>query len=165
MTADPAASTAETDRVVRLIRRICLLREQGRREEAGRIEATELVAALKNAPAAAGFAEAVPGRLEKLYAAETDRAADAVVLSELIVAQLRLHFPGAPPGPAAAADASPPAFIRAPSPPGGSPAIPDLLDAMLAHDRAAAGRNEAGAKRAFSRNEKPTTHPHDNHDH
>ena len=134
------------DSIVRLVRRICLLNEQGRSAEAARLETTELAAALKAAREAGGAGDVAQEILTEIYAIEKERSANAVVLSELIVAQLHEYLFAAGPSRRTAfttAANSPPAAPAAGPASGGSPAIPDLLDAMLAHDRSAARRRMA----------------------
>jgi len=120
--------------VNRLIRRICLLREQGMVAEAARLEREDLAMAvrrLRDNPAGAGFPEDV---VKGLFAREESRAADAVALAEFLVPQLLAHWP--PRSPAAVAGPVPPSLPPVPRAPGtGSPAISDLLDAMLAAER------------------------------
>jgi hypothetical protein len=85
-----------------------------------------------------------------VFANEERRVADAVVLAELLIPQLAAAGPvgsGAgrrtqlPAGREAPAVSHP-----SPAPAAGAPAIPDLLDAMLAAD--AAARRQPAARRA-----------------
>ncbi|HET7535707.1 MAG TPA: hypothetical protein VFJ90_04585, partial [Candidatus Didemnitutus sp.] len=83
--------------------------------------------------------EALPERaLTEIFAIEERRVADADALCELLVPRLVARLPAAISSgntPGAPVLRTPAAAVVAPS---GPPAIPDLLDAMLALDRAAA---------------------------
>jgi hypothetical protein len=117
-------------KLARLIRRICLLREMGDDAAASALEKNELPSL------AAGSDAADLGELSALFAAETDRAAETAMLAELIVARLTRFSSGrealAAVGPVPAESAARRAA------PAATPAIADLLDAMLQHDRNAA---------------------------
>lgn len=119
--------------ITRLMRRICLLREQGDAGQAARLHEQDLAAAVRELRAAHG-AEALPdAELLRLFAVEEQRVAEAVVLAELLIPQL---VGDRPPVPAKSVPAAPvPARPRVPAAPPGSPGIPDLLDAMLAAER------------------------------
>lgn len=125
--------------VTRLIRRICLLREQGAAAEAARLEESDLMAAVGELRTVLASDVLSESELRALFSREEQRVTDAAVLSELLIPQLlgrlAVSAPSGPPGvfrPAAAGPALPP-VPRAPA--AGSPAIPDLLDAMLAAER------------------------------
>ena len=109
----------------------------------------ELASAVREIRLAEG-PEALPeGELQVIFANEERRVADAVVLAELLIPQLAGSTPtangaGSPPrepGRRAPVDV----FSPVADPAAGSPAIPDLLDAMLAAD-AAARRQTAGRR-------------------
>ncbi len=119
--------------ITRLMRRICLLREQGDAVQATRLQEHDLAAAVRELRAAHG-AEALPdAELLRLFAVEEQRVAEAVVLAELLIPQL---VGDRPPVPVKSAPAAPvPVRSRAPAAAPGSPGIPDLLDAMLAAER------------------------------
>lgn len=122
--------------VIRLIRRICLLREQGD-AAASALERDQLAAAVQAARAKLG-ADALPeSELRQIFARESERAAEALAIAELIVQQLA---PGSS-GVARGADlrAPRPREPRAPAP-SEPPAIADLLDAMLASESQARSR-------------------------
>jgi len=158
--ADDLATNLEgdRDRLVRLVRRLCLLREQGHSAEAAQLEATGLPPLLKAFGIGAGSTASARDALAEIYAAEKERVANAVVLAELIAAQLdRSHPAVAPAGRAANPFPPLPADISAGEVPAGSPAIPDLLDAMLAHDRSAA-RRAASTLAGPGPSVRPTTH-------
>ncbi len=127
--------------ITRLMRRICLLREQDDAGRASALQATELADAVREWRAAHGAEALSDDELRRLFAAEEQRVAEAVVLAELLIPQL---VGGRPPVPAKPVPASPaPARPRTPAASSGSPAIPDLLDAMLAAERT--GRRPAPA--------------------
>lgn len=128
--------------ITRLMRRICLLREQGDDAQAARLHEHDLPAAVRELRAAHGTEALSEAELRTLFAAEEQRVAEAVVLAELLIPQLTGPRP---PVPARAVPAAPvPARPRAPAADArGSPAIPDLLDAMLAAERT--GRRPAPA--------------------
>jgi hypothetical protein len=121
-----------------LIRRLCLLREQAAEPEAVRRAENEFAAAVRDFRLAHGV-EALPeSDLEALVATEKSRVADALILSELLAPLLNASPRAAAASAVGNGQASPAPVRRAtsPRPPTGeSPAIPDLLDAMLAADR------------------------------
>ncbi len=129
-----------------MVRRICLLREDGEMLRARRMEETELQPAVGEYRKMRGD-EALPERaLEEIFAIETRRVADADALCELLVPRLTARLPfGVSTGTTAAVPvsrvASPIGAIGAA--PAGPPAIPDLLDAMLALDHAGSRRETA----------------------
>jgi hypothetical protein len=119
--------------ITRLMRRICLLREQGDAGQAARLHEHELADAVRELRATHGAQALSDEELRALFAAEEQRVAEAVVLAELLIPQL---VGARPPVPAQAVPATPvPARLRVPAVPPGSPGIPDLLDAMLAAER------------------------------
>lgn len=69
--------------MARVCRRICLLRERGQKKEADQLEKTELSSALEAVRVVETDA-AVVEKLAALYASETERVANAVVLAELL---------------------------------------------------------------------------------
>ncbi len=119
--------------ITRLMRRICLLREQGDAGQAARLREHDLAAAVRELRAAHGAEALSDDDLRALFAAEEQRVAEAVVLAELLIPQL---VGGRAPAPAKSVPAAPvPAHPRVPAAPPGPPGIPDLLDAMLAAER------------------------------
>jgi hypothetical protein len=140
----PAVEDDEITRITRLIRRICVLREQGEAAAAQNLERDQLAVALDGLHASEGT-EALPDdEVQRIFAAERTRAAEAQVLAEMLIPQLIGHFPP----PATPVQNHKPALPRVDPPPpelrpvvnGGTPAIPDLLDSMLARESAAARR-------------------------
>lgn len=123
--------------LIRMIRQVCLLREQGDAEGAARLQENKLAAAVHEFRATHGPGALSESELQEMFSAEERRVAEAVILSELLLPQLVGCLPAASrPAP----PASQPAFgpsVRLPVPrsEGGAPAIPDLLDAMLAAER------------------------------
>ncbi len=130
------------------MRQIFLLREQGDFDGAARLQANDLGNAVRDFRLAHGV-EALPeSKLQEMFAREEARIADAVALAEILIPQLVAARAGAPVVtqtyvatreepvtapviPFSSDDSS--AVPRAPAT--GSPAIPDLLDAMLAAER------------------------------
>jgi hypothetical protein len=138
----PVAASERMVEIIRMVRRICLLREDGDMLRARRVDETELQPAVDDYRKMRGD-EALPDRaLEEIFAIETRRVAEAEVLCELLVPRLVARWPVAvSPG---TVDATPVSRISSPvAAPAGPPAIPDLLDAMLALDRAGARRSAA----------------------
>jgi len=127
------------------------LREQGEAAAAAQLEANELASAVRDIRLADGLEALTEGGLQAMFVHEERRVADAVVLAELLIPQLAGSIPaargaGLPPGPTdgrAAGDS----FSRGVDPVAGPPAIPDLLDAMLAAD--AAARRQSANRRAI----------------
>jgi hypothetical protein len=131
--------------IARVLRRICLLREQGDAAEAQRLRETELGNAVRDFRLKHGAESLSESELRALEQREEQRIADAVVLAELLIPQLVAARTMAAPAPArrepdrhpaAAVISFPDNVSVAPrAPASGSPAIPDLLDAMLAAER------------------------------
>jgi len=132
--------------VVRLIRRVCVLREQGNSAEAERLRREELERAVSEYRRVAGT-EALPDPgLEALFAMEEQRVAEAAILGELLLPRLLAAWPGRePPGPAKPVARRPSVSTAPSAAPAGPPVIADLLDAMLAAERP--GRPSAAAPR------------------
>jgi len=122
--------------LARLVRQICLLREQGDAAEAGRLQQAELAVAVGEFRRAHGSDALPEEKLAALFAAEADRVAEALLTAELLIKRLTAIWPAAP---AAAAVAREPAVAapRTPARPAPSqpPVISELLDAMLAAER------------------------------
>lgn len=146
----PSIADGSTDPIARLIRRICLLRERGDEAEAGKIEGEQLASAIRDFRLEHG-PEALPDlALKNIFAAEKERAAEAAMLAELLLPQLlgqwsaprlapvEAFAPNAPSAPQPA-----PTAAHAPASGAGPPAIPDLLDAMLAYESTSRRRDSA----------------------
>lgn len=126
--------------VGRLIRQICVLRERADPLQATRLQETELANAVRDVRLAQGPDALPESELQAMFATEERRVAEAAILTELLLPRLVEALPAStgPMGVAAARTiARPPlaevaARVTAPT---GSPAIPDLLDAMLAAER------------------------------
>lgn len=127
----PQSAADHVAGVVRLVRQICLLREQGETDRAARLQANDLAAALRDLQAEHGPDALREEGLQALFAAERERVAEAVLLAELLIPQLT----GGPRLARSVAPARAPAPMPASAPAAGPPAIPDLLDAMLAAER------------------------------
>lgn len=123
--------------IARIVRQVCLLREQGDAARAARLQENELAAAVRDLRLAHGPEALAESALRDLYAAEERRVADAVILSELLIPRLVESRSAGPPARTAGPTRtySPPPAARSPAPAAGPPAIPDLLDAMLAAER------------------------------
>lgn len=129
--------------IIRIIRRICLLREEGNTREAREMERAVLAPALGELRAIDGTS-VTDERIAELFDAEKRRVAEAVVLAELLIPQLTRGLQSVQPSSPAPA----PAFLkpRPAQPAGASPAaIPDLLDGMLAGENASRRRRIAAA--------------------
>ena len=118
----------------RLVRQICLLREQGDTAGAARLQEKDLATAVADMRQAHGAAVLPDDALMALFAREAQRVSEALLTAELMVARLAELWSPLPPraasAPAASASARP-----LPATPAGPPAITDLLDAMLAAER------------------------------
>jgi hypothetical protein len=121
--------------IVRLVRRICLLREQGDQAGARRLQTGDLADAVKDVRLESGPASLSEEKLCALFVSESEHVAEAMVLAELLAPQLARLLPAADPS-RTPLFASPPAAEPATRAiPGEAPAISDLLDAMLAAER------------------------------
>jgi hypothetical protein len=121
--------------IVRLVRRICLLREQGNPAEAGRLQVGELADAVRDFRLEFGPASLPDEKLCAMFVSEAEHIAEAMVLAELLAPQLARLCPAAGPSRTPQFAASPAATPAPRGAPDGSPAITDLLDAMLAAER------------------------------
>ena len=120
--------------IVRLIRRIWVLREQGEAAHAKHLQENELAVAIRDFRLALGPDALPETELQAIIATEEQRVAEAAILSELLLPRLAGLVP-ARPGLLRSAGASPgPALAVAQA--AGPPAISTLLDAMLAAERA-----------------------------
>jgi hypothetical protein len=135
--SDRPAEAARLAGIVRLIRRVCLLREQGDAVAAARLQDGELASAITAFRLASGPASLSEDQLCAMFVTEAEHVTEAVVLAELLAPQLARLLPASASGPARPAlfaplpsDASPGRTV-----PGETPAISDLLDAMLAAER------------------------------
>jgi hypothetical protein len=135
--------------VARLCRRICLLRECGRNDEAEHVRHSALAEAIA-ARRSAGDSEAmIEQRLDAMFAVEAERVANAAVLAELLAPLLggrQFHsqdpftaLAGAP-EPVARKVPTPPvplhvAPLEAPAPRADASDISHFIDAMIAQER------------------------------
>lgn len=144
----PNAEGQRMGEIIRLVRRVCLLREDGEMLRARRFEQDELQPAIASYRKMQGD-EALPERaLTEIFAIEERRVADADALCELLVPRLAARLPSAIStgnNPVAPVSRTPAVAVSAAA---GPPAIPDLLDAMLALDRASA-RPKAAPRSKF----------------
>lgn len=125
---------AEAERlagIIRLIRRICLLREQGGTAEANRLQAGELVAAVAEFRLWHGPGNLTEEKICALFVNETELVREAMVLAHIMAPDLATL--ASPHQPAEAPVFPPVRPLGSIKPfPDGPPAIGDLLDAMLA---------------------------------
>ena len=123
--------------IARVVRQICLLREQGDAAQAARLQENDLADAVRDLRLAHGPAVLPEAELQAMFAAEEQRVAEAVILSELLIPRLVESWPvhSGPVRSAASRPGRESPSVAAPAPAAGPPAIPDLLDAMLAAER------------------------------
>lgn len=129
--------------IVRLIRRVCLLREQGDAVAAARLQGGELASAITAFRLETGPASLSEDQLCAMFVSEAEHVTEAVVLAELLAPQLARLLPSSGPARPALFDPVPSAVPPGRAVPGEIPAISDLLDAMLAAERT--GRRPAPA--------------------
>jgi hypothetical protein len=130
--------------IIRLIRRVCLYREQGEAASAGRLQSGELASAIAEYRLWHGPESLTEDQLCALFVSETEHVREAMVLAEIMAPQLaRLLSPSSPP-PAPVFPSAPPGRAAVQPLAEGPPAITDLLDAMLAAERP--GRRSPSAK-------------------
>jgi hypothetical protein len=122
--------------IARLIRQVCVLREQGDAAQATRLQENEVANAVRDFRLMEG-PEALPeSELQAMLASEERRVADAQILSELLLPRLVEHFPAEPsPARSRGVRSLPGPLPAATKAVAGPPTIPDLLDAMLAAER------------------------------
>lgn len=133
----PAVAEKSLAGIIRMIRQACVLRERGDGDGAARLRERELATAIRDCRLAHGPDALPESALQALFATEERRVAEAAILSELLVPRLAealaaAHVRASAPGARPALGASPAPVAAAPA---GPPAIPDLLDAMLAAER------------------------------
>ena len=131
--------TVDADRVAaisRLVRKVCLLREQGDVSGADGIESTQLADAVRSLREDSGGEGLPEVELREIYAVERKRVADADALCELLVPRLQGFAPStATSTPTVRSTVLTVTSSRPASSTEGSPGIPELLDAMLAAER------------------------------
>lgn len=124
--------------MIRLVRRVCILREQGRVADANRLQAGELAAAIAAYRLWHGPGSLTEQMVCAMFMSETELIREAMVIAEVVAPDLAAMVPA---GGSSSAPVFPP--IR----PLGSlkpfpdqpPAIGELLDAMLAAEPPEAG--------------------------
>jgi hypothetical protein len=121
--------------IIRLVRRICILREQGEADRAARLHADELVAAIAEYRLWHGPDSLTDEKICAVFVNETELVQEAMVLAELMAPQLARLLPQARPGAAPMVPSAPAERAAIRPLPEGPPAITDLLDAMLAAER------------------------------
>lgn len=129
---------AEAERLAglsRLIRRVCLLREQGNAGEANRLQAGELAGAIAEFRLWHGPESLTEAKVCALFLSETELVREALVLAEIMAPQLARLLPLAQPRTEPVFPAVPAERAAARPMTDGPPAISDLLDAMLAAER------------------------------
>lgn len=110
--------------VGRIYRRVCFLRLEGRAEEAGQLEATELAQAEARALGPGPADPEAEAALRGLLAEEEGRVAEAIAFAEVLIPALSSR-------PAAAAPTAP----RRPAARTEAPGIADFIDEMLVRER------------------------------
>jgi hypothetical protein len=129
--------------VTQIYRRVCVLRAQGRGGDAAQLYAGKFSEALDVIEQFAGAGPDTEARLQSLLAAEDERVASASVVAELVTPliadRLREIFPGtsSPSAPRNESVEKPAASSPASQAPGSAPSIADLIEGMLAQERAA----------------------------
>ncbi len=135
--------------IARLIRQVCLLREQGDPAQAARLLENEVATAVRDFRLAQGPGVLPESELAAMFTTEERRVAEAVILSELLLPRLVGFLPetsgAGQPGQVRPKPGSRPVAATTVA---GPPAIPDLLDAMLAAGRT--GRRPAPATKRES---------------
>jgi hypothetical protein len=143
--SDSAAAAEDLTGIIRLIRRICLLREQGEAGRAGRLHADELVAAIAKYRLWHGPESLTDEKLCVLFVNETEHVREAMALAAVLAPELVPLV--APEGSVEAepvfAPIRPLGSVR--PFPGGPPAIRELLDALLTAK--ASERRDSSAQR------------------
>ncbi len=74
--------------VARVVRQICLLREQGDAVQAARLQENELAGAVRDLRLAQGPSALPEAELQAMFALEERRVAEAAILSELLIPRL-----------------------------------------------------------------------------
>lgn len=121
--------------IIRLIRRVCVLREQGGNTEANRLQAGELATAVTEFRRGHGPESLTEEKVCALFMSETELVREAVVLAEIMAPQLARLLPVVQSRTEPVFPAIPTERARVRVLPDGPPAISDLLDAMLAAER------------------------------
>ena len=147
----PAPSVAWSD-IARVCRRVCVLRERGRAEEAERLRANELMPMVLAVRMPTDTDASVTERLNSIFAIEAERVANASVLAELLVPilaeKLQPSATSSAPNVSAAAPLVTPASNAA-KPPAPRPAsIADFIDEMIAQEKPPVHSGSAGQRRA-----------------
>ncbi len=123
-------SAADLTGIIRLVRRICLYREQGETARAARLHADELVAAIAEYRLWHGPDSLTDEKLCVLFVNETDHVREAMALAAALAPDLAGVVP--PEGPEAEPVFPPVKPLGSVKPfPDNPPAITELLDAML----------------------------------
>jgi hypothetical protein len=133
--SDAAGIDAALRVIARALRRICLLQETGRNEEAAQLEPVLLDPLIQSFRDSHGADSLPEERLRSLRACERERAGDAAALGELLAPLLLEQLRRPPDSLRSLPAAFPlrPASIVSPSP-ATAPEIADLLDGMLAQE-------------------------------
>jgi hypothetical protein len=119
--------------VRKIYRRVCVLRSQGRDEEAQRVQDTDFARALVLAKETAPDGLETDAQWQAMLAGEEDRVADAVALAELLAPMLRERLPSLTASPSAAV---PPARLPSGRPRDLAPSVADFIEEMLTQERA-----------------------------
>lgn len=116
------------------------MREQNAEEEAAQLEKNDLANAVRDIRLKEGLEALTEAELQGMFVTEEQRVADAAILAELLAPRLALPAAvatGPKPTLAPVRESEVPvSFSRVAAPAPGGTGIPDLLDAMLAADKA-----------------------------
>lgn len=125
--------------ISRLVRRVCLLREEGNPAEASAVESGDLAAAVRSFREEQGSEALTDADIERIFSVERERVANAAALCELLLPRLSASQDrggGVDTEPVARRSPAPkPISPREPAAQEGPPGITELLDAMLAAER------------------------------
>jgi hypothetical protein len=147
----PFETSSPWNEVTQIYRRVCVLRSQGRGGEAAQLYAGKFSEALDVIEQFAGAGPGTEARLQALLAAEDERIATVSALAELLtpllVERLREIFPINGPQstpekfPGGKVSSENAAFSPDKPDPASAPSVADLIEGMLAQERAAAPRD------------------------
>lgn len=127
--SDSPAASGDLGGIIRLVRRICLYREQGDGERAARLQADELVSAVAAYRLWHGPDSLTEEKLCGIFVNETDHVREAMAIAAVVAPDLATLVP---PSESEAESVFPPMRpLGSMRPfPDGPPAISELLDAM-----------------------------------
>ena len=150
LVSNSPAPVPEWSDVARECRRVCVLRERGRNDEAEQVRQGFLADLVSAARAPTDTDADVAARLETLFARETERVANAAVLAELLLPVLLENLRAVVATASAASVVKPAAPIlpRTSTPPTAAISIADFIDAMIARENSVDSSNPNARRRA-----------------